>query len=76
MANETNLDLDPIETREWLDALQAVLVNDGPERGAFLLKQLLNKANSEGVNLTTSINTPTKTPLSHMKKSKFLQMKG
>ena len=25
MANETNFDLDPIETREWLDALQAVL---------------------------------------------------
>ncbi|KTD68123.1 MULTISPECIES: pyruvate dehydrogenase (acetyl-transferring), homodimeric type [Legionella] len=60
MANETNLDLDPIETREWLDALQAVLVNDGPERGAFLLKQLLNKANSEGVNLTSSIRTPYK----------------
>ncbi|MCE0723873.1 MULTISPECIES: pyruvate dehydrogenase (acetyl-transferring), homodimeric type [Legionella] len=58
MANETNLDLDPIETREWLDALQAVLINDGPNRGAFLLKQLLNKANAEGVNLTSSINTP------------------
>ncbi|HHT0591690.1 TPA: pyruvate dehydrogenase (acetyl-transferring), homodimeric type [Legionella anisa] len=58
MANETNLDLDPIETREWLDALQAVLINDGPQRGAFLLKQLLNKANTEGVNLTSSINTP------------------
>lgn len=35
MANENNLDLDPIETREWLDALQAVLINDGPERGHF-----------------------------------------
>ncbi|KTD60200.1 Pyruvate dehydrogenase (decarboxylase component) E1p [Legionella sainthelensi] len=58
MANENNLDLDPIETREWLDALQAVLINDGPERGAFLLKQLLNKANTEGVNLSSSINTP------------------
>lgn len=58
MANETNLDLDPTETREWLDALQAVLINDGPERGAFLLKQLLNKANTEGLSLTTSINTP------------------
>ncbi|WP_454780856.1 pyruvate dehydrogenase (acetyl-transferring), homodimeric type [Legionella sp. WA2022007384] len=58
MANENNLDLDPIETREWLDALQAVLINDGPQRGAFLLKQLLNKANAEGVNLTSSINTP------------------
>ncbi|KTD15655.1 Pyruvate dehydrogenase (decarboxylase component) E1p [Legionella gratiana] len=58
MANENNLDLDPVETREWLDALQAVLINDGPERGAFLLKQLLNKANSEGINLSSSINTP------------------
>ncbi|CAM4447376.1 MAG: Pyruvate dehydrogenase E1 component [Legionella sp.] len=58
MANETNLDLDPIETREWLDALQAVLTNDGTERGAFILQQLLNKANTEGVKLTSSVNTP------------------
>ncbi|KTD35657.1 pyruvate dehydrogenase E1 component oxidoreductase protein AceE [Legionella moravica] len=58
MANETNFDLDPIETREWLDALQAVFANDGNERAAFLLQQLLNKANAEGVKLTSSINTP------------------
>lgn len=58
MNNETNLDLDPIETREWLDALQAVLINDGPERTAFLLQQLINRANTEGVKLTSSINTP------------------
>jgi pyruvate dehydrogenase E1 component len=58
MANETNLDLDPVETREWLDALHAVLINDGAERGAFLLQQLINKANAEGVPLTTSIKTP------------------
>jgi len=58
MANETNLDLDPVETREWLDALQAVLANDGTQRGAFILQQLINKANSEGVKLTSSINTP------------------
>lgn len=58
MSNETNLDLDPIETREWLDALQSVFANDGNERAAFLLQQLLNKANAEGVKLTSSINTP------------------
>lgn len=58
MANEINLDLDPIETREWLDALQAVLTNDGTERGAFLLQQLLNKANAEGVKLASAVNTP------------------
>ncbi|MBI2785125.1 MAG: pyruvate dehydrogenase (acetyl-transferring), homodimeric type, partial [Legionella longbeachae] len=58
MANETNLDLDPVETREWLDALQAVLMNDGAERGTFLLQQLIKKANSEGIQLASSINTP------------------
>jgi pyruvate dehydrogenase E1 component len=58
MSDENNFDLDPIETREWLDALQAVFVNDGTERGAFLLQQLLDKANAEGVNLTSSVKTP------------------
>lgn len=58
MANEHNIDIDPIETREWLDALQSVFANDGSERGAFLLQQLLNKANTEGVKLAGSIKTP------------------
>ena len=58
MTNEKNLDIDPIETREWLDALQSVFATDGAERGAFLLEQLLNKANAEGVKLTSSRNTP------------------
>ena len=53
MTNEKNLDIDPIETREWLDALQSVFATDGAERGAFLLEQLLNKANAEGVKLTS-----------------------
>ncbi|MBA2650104.1 MAG: pyruvate dehydrogenase (acetyl-transferring), homodimeric type [Legionella sp.] len=58
MTNESNLDLDPIETREWLDALQSVINADGPERGAFLLQQLLNKANTENLKLNGSIRTP------------------
>jgi pyruvate dehydrogenase E1 component len=58
MTNEPKVDLDPIETREWLDALQSVFTNDGSARAAFLLQQLLNKANAEGVKLASSINTP------------------
>lgn len=58
MANETMLDIDPIETREWLDALQSVYTNDGSERAAYLIQQLLNKANAEGIKLKSSINTP------------------
>ena len=34
-------DADAQETREWIDALSAVIEAEGPERGHFLLEQLL-----------------------------------
>ena len=34
-------DADPQETREWLDALEAVIEQEGPERAHFLLEQLI-----------------------------------
>ena len=34
-------DADAQETREWVDALSAVIANEGRERGHFLLEQLL-----------------------------------
>ncbi|WP_028387629.1 pyruvate dehydrogenase (acetyl-transferring), homodimeric type [Legionella fairfieldensis] len=58
MAHENSNDIDPMETREWLDALQSVLASDGNERAAFLIQELVNKANAEGISLNTSINTP------------------
>ena len=58
MTSENQNDIDPVETREWLDALQSVLANDGSERVAFLLQSLLNKANAEGVELGGEIHTP------------------
>lgn len=58
MANNHNTDLDPVETREWLDALESVYVSDGAERVSYLLQQLINKAHATGVALSTAINTP------------------
>ena len=57
MANEMNKDIDPIETREWLDALQAVVAMDGSERAEFLLQALLNHANAEGIRPSCAVNT-------------------
>lgn len=57
MVNERH-DIDPVETREWLDALQAVLMNDGSERVSFLIQELINKANTQGVKLKSSLVTP------------------
>lgn len=58
MAHEQHFDIDPQETREWLDALQAVLSSDGTTRAAFLLQELNNMANAEGVNLNGAVHTP------------------
>jgi pyruvate dehydrogenase E1 component len=50
-------DADAQETREWLDALSAVLETEGRERGHFLLEQLLEHARQNGVDLPFSATT-------------------
>ncbi len=51
-------DIDPTETREWLDALNAVVAHDGTDRAAYLLQTLLNNANDAGIKLSCAVNTP------------------
>jgi len=50
-------DVDPQETREWLDALQAVIANEGEERAHFLLEQLIALGHQTGINMPYSANT-------------------
>ena len=51
-------DLDPVETREWLDALEAIVENEGPERATFILRKLLDRARALRVPLPPVLNTP------------------
>ena len=51
-------DLDPVETREWLEALQAVVEAEGPERAQFLLRKLLDRARALRVPMPPVLNTP------------------
>ena len=51
-------DLDPVETQEWLDALQAVVAYEGHDRAKFLLGKLGEKARETGVHLPFNANTP------------------
>jgi len=51
-------DYDPQETREWLDALESVLDNEGAERAHFLLELLIDKARSAGASVPFSATTP------------------
>jgi pyruvate dehydrogenase E1 component len=41
-------DLDPQETQEWLESLQAVIEREGPERAHFLLEQLVDYTRRSG----------------------------
>jgi len=41
-------DIDPIETQEWLDSLDAVMRKDGSDRADYLLKKLIDEAYKEG----------------------------
>jgi pyruvate dehydrogenase E1 component len=50
-------DVDPQETDEWLDALDSVLRNEGPERAHFLLERLIDKARRSGAYLPYTANT-------------------
>jgi pyruvate dehydrogenase E1 component len=53
-----NKDIDPIETKEWLDALSAVESNDGSDRAIFLLKALLSHASRKGYGTDLPLTTP------------------
>ncbi len=51
------VDLDAEETREWLDALSAVIEREGPARAHFLLESLLEHARQSSIDLPFSANT-------------------
>ncbi len=50
-------DIDSQETREWLDALSAVIEGEGPERAHFLLEQLLEHARQNSIDMPFSATT-------------------
>ncbi|MEM1113699.1 MAG: pyruvate dehydrogenase (acetyl-transferring), homodimeric type [Pseudomonadota bacterium] len=51
-------DQDPVETREWLDALDSVLKHEGRDRVGFLVRQMARHALDKGVRLPPAITTP------------------
>lgn len=54
---KTTPDLDPIETQEWLDALTAVINEEGPERAHFLIEQLIDLNRRSGGHLPYQATT-------------------
>ncbi|ELX10449.1 pyruvate dehydrogenase E1 component PdhA [Janthinobacterium sp. HH01] len=52
-----NPDPDSQETKEWLDALAAVLEQEGPERAHYLMERLIDLARQSGSDIPFSANT-------------------
>src|SRR3954466_9421855 len=51
-------DADPLETREWIEALDALIAEEGAERATFLLRRLLQHARTKRVPLPSVLATP------------------
>jgi pyruvate dehydrogenase E1 component len=56
--NERVVDLDPRETSEWIEALDEIIYSAGPDRAAYLLEQLGQRARISGAELPVHMNTP------------------
>ncbi|MDO8306366.1 pyruvate dehydrogenase (acetyl-transferring), homodimeric type [Herminiimonas sp.] len=50
-------DPDVMETQEWLDALEAVIENEGPERAHYLMERLIDLARRRGAQVPFSSTT-------------------
>ena len=57
MSEVSQIDIDALETKEWLEALESVVRTEGVERAQFLLEQVLEQARLEGVAMPTGITT-------------------
>jgi pyruvate dehydrogenase E1 component len=51
-------DADPIETREWIESLDAVVEAHGPVRARFLLAKLLERAHKNRLGVPGAVTTP------------------
>jgi pyruvate dehydrogenase E1 component len=51
-------DTNSVETSEWLEALDEVIADGGPERASYLLSRLMEEAASRGVTAPLKRNTP------------------
>ena len=56
--NERIADPDPVETAEWVAALEQVIDEAGPGRATYLLDRLEDRARRSGAGLPAHLNTP------------------
>ena len=58
LSRDVSGDLDPAETREWIDALDSVLAFEGADRAFHLLDEVVAEARRKGAAVPYSATTP------------------
>jgi pyruvate dehydrogenase E1 component len=58
MDKDSVADIDPIESEEWIDAINSVLETQGVERAQYILQKLSAKVTETGAQLPYAIHTP------------------
>jgi pyruvate dehydrogenase E1 component len=58
MDQDLAVELDATELEEWLDALRGLIVAEGPERAAALMRRLTGEASALGVSVPNICETP------------------
>ena len=57
-SNGAGADIDAVETSEWLEAVDAVVAHDGPDRARHILTHVLERARRIGAGPIAALNTP------------------
>ncbi len=57
-------DIDPEETKEWLDAIHSVIRSEGLERAHFLIERIAERATRDGLPLPYALTTPYRNTIS------------
>src|SRR5437764_3750821 len=57
-ANGAGADIDAVETSEWLEAVDAVVAHDGPDRAREILTRVVERAQHAGTGPIATLNTP------------------
>lgn len=58
MARDIKSDNDPVETEEWVQAINSVIETAGVERAQYILQRMSSKVTETGAQIPYSINTP------------------
>ncbi|NNF08536.1 MAG: pyruvate dehydrogenase (acetyl-transferring), homodimeric type [Candidatus Eisenbacteria bacterium] len=58
LARQRRAELERLESKEWIESLDYVIEEGGPERVKRLLRQLQHRASERGIHLPYSANTP------------------